>query len=188
MICVVCSVDKNTTEFRICDKTTGRRRKQCLECEHSYKNDLYQAKGANKPSGYNCWQSMIQRCTNPNNKDYKNYGARGIVVCIEWLTSFEAFIDHIGPRPSNKHSIDRINNADGYCPGNVRWATASEQSRNMRSNKLLTFNSQTKTLSEWAQQFGLHHETILHRLNIGWSVQRALTEPLGPSSKRNLPL
>lgn len=81
------------------------------------------------------WSSMLQRCENPKNPNYPNYGGRGISVCERWRASFEAFLTDVGPRPSPKHSIDRHPNNDGnYEPGNVRWATISEQAWNKRSS------------------------------------------------------
>lgn len=87
------------------------------------------------PSGrpeYRAWLSMRARCHNPRHPDYGSYGGRGIAVCESWRGSFEMFIAAVGPRPSAKHSIDRIDNDRGYKPGNVRWATAKEQSANRR--------------------------------------------------------
>ena len=76
---------------------------------------------------FRAWQRMIDRCCNASSKDFKNYGARGIGVCEEWRYSFTAFLEHIGPRPSSKHSVDRFPDNNGnYEPGNVRWATKSQ--------------------------------------------------------------
>jgi len=77
------------------------------------------------------WKQMKQRCR-PGSVWRRWYAARGIVVCDEWRQSYEAFRDHIGPRPSPKHSLDRINNDGNYEPGNVRWATWAEQMLNRR--------------------------------------------------------
>jgi len=73
----------------------------------------------------------VQRCTNPRNPMYKNYGARGIFVCDEWR-SFKNFERDMGAKPSSEHSIERINNDDGYYPGNCKWATTKEQAGNKR--------------------------------------------------------
>ena len=81
---------------------------------------------------------MIQRCTNPNQIRFKDYGGRGIKVCDEWLNSFEAFYDHVSQLPhfgEEGYSLDRINNNGNYEPGNVRWATAAEQVKNRRCCK-----------------------------------------------------
>lgn len=81
---------------------------------------------------YNSWQGMIARCHNPNNRAYARYGGRGIVVYDAWRHDFAAFLRDVGPRPSPNHSLDRIDNSDGYRPGNVRWATPAEQAKNTR--------------------------------------------------------
>jgi hypothetical protein len=91
------------------------------------------------------WASMNQRCENPKRKDFKNYGGRGITVCEEWRHSFPAFFAHIGPKPSPKHTLDRYPNNDGnYEPGNVRWATYSEQNRNKRRHHKLYLKNRGK--------------------------------------------
>src|SRR3954468_10898783 len=82
---------------------------------------------------YQAWLRMKKRCFNPRSKDYADYGGRGITVCDEWKDDFAAFMAHIGPRPSPVHSVDRIRNSEGYRPGNVKWSTRTEQSRNRRS-------------------------------------------------------
>jgi hypothetical protein len=86
---------------------------------------------------YHIWNMMIRRTTNPTHESYPKYGGRGIRVCDEWLNSFKAFLDHIGPRPSKNHSIDRIDADKNYEPGNVRWATSKEQARNKRDSIFL---------------------------------------------------
>jgi len=92
--------------------------------------------GEKPPPEYIAWQRMKDRCLNKNCPDYHRYGGRGIKVFSGWVNDPVAFINYVGPRPSPKHSIDRIDNNLGYEPGNVRWATMREQSRNQRSTKL----------------------------------------------------
>ncbi|HCI6737405.1 TPA: hypothetical protein NPP51_003422 [Klebsiella quasipneumoniae subsp. quasipneumoniae] len=84
---------------------------------------------------YNCWHMMLSRCHNPKSKSYSDYGAKGIFVCDEWRADPRPFLEHIGPRPSRRHSVDRIDSTKGYEPGNVRWATPSEQCLNRRGKK-----------------------------------------------------
>lgn len=81
------------------------------------------------------WKSIIDRCTNPNNKFYMDYGGRGIKVCDRWLNSYDDFREDIGPRPSGNHSLDRIDNNGDYEPSNCRWATQTIQLRNTRPQK-----------------------------------------------------
>jgi hypothetical protein len=86
-----------------------------------------------KTPEYQCWAGIKDRCTNPNCADYPDWGGRGIGIASEWRNDFAAFLFHIGPRPSPRHSIDRIDNDLGYVPGNVRWGTPSQQIANRRS-------------------------------------------------------
>lgn len=93
--------------------------------------------GLGKPKYYyKLWLHIKDRCLNPNNKNFKDYGGRGITICDEWRNNFKTFYDYIlgklGPRPSEKHSLDRQDNAKGYSPENVRWATTGWQTFNRR--------------------------------------------------------
>jgi len=81
---------------------------------------------------YRAWTNMLSRCRNPNHKMYPDYGGRGISVCKRWELAYENFLTDVGRRPTEFHSIDRINNDGNYEPGNVRWATYQEQNRNQR--------------------------------------------------------
>ncbi len=88
-----------------------------------------------KSPEYWAWAALIQRCTNENREDYKLYGGRGIKVCERWL-KFANFYADMGPKPSSKHSIHRLDNNQGYFPENCRWATPKEQAANRRPTSL----------------------------------------------------
>lgn len=88
-----------------------------------------------RPPGYICWSDMKKRCYNKNNKRFKDYGGRGIVVCERWLNYYENFLSDMGVRPTSKHSLDRINNDGIYEPSNCRWATRTVQDMNRRKRK-----------------------------------------------------
>jgi len=95
---------------------------------------------------YNTWCNMIQRCTNENLASWPDYGGRGITICDRWLKSFECFLEDMGEKPANR-SIDRINNSEGYSPENCRWATASQQQKNRRPDKVPRLRDK---LGRWA--------------------------------------
>ena len=108
---------------------------------------------------------MKSRCDNPKNRKYRDYGARGIRVCARWLTSFDRFFADMGPKPSSKHSIDRINNEGNYEPGNCRWATPKEQSRNKRHHRTVQYNGQQMPLSMACELSGVNYGAALYRIN-----------------------
>lgn len=126
---------------------------------------------------YRTWHAMIGRCHNPESKQYKNYGARGIIVCDDWRESYLSFLSHIGRRPSESHSIGRIDNDGNYEPGNVRWETVEQQRNNTRANVFIEFDGITMTCAQWDSKLGLPKGMTLGRVNRGWSVERALTTP-----------
>lgn len=126
---------------------------------------------------YRVWTHLVQRCTNPKNTSYQNYGGRGIKVCERWRESFVNFFSDMGSRPTSKHQIDRIDNDGHYEPGNCRWATVAEQNRNMRRSQKITFNGRTMTIAEWGREIQLAPHALKNRLKKGWSIEAALTTP-----------
>jgi hypothetical protein len=126
---------------------------------------------------YKIWQSMRQRCNNSNNAAYPNYGGRGIMICDRW-DDFTKFYEDMGPRPTSRYCLDRVDNEGNYCPENCRWATYVEQNRNRRSNKIILHEGQSQCLEKWAETFGISSDTILKRLDRGWKVDEALTTPI----------
>jgi hypothetical protein len=96
----------------------------CLRREKARKHGMY------KSAEYQSYKDARKRCTSPRRKEYKHYGGRGIQFLYK---SFEEFIADVGLRPTPNHSIDRIDNDGHYEPGNVRWATPSEQRKNRRT-------------------------------------------------------
>lgn len=104
---------------------------------------------------YKSWESLRNRCNNPNNPEYYNYGGRGIRVCDRW-NSFKNFLADMGERPSLEYSIDRYPNNNGnYEPANCRWATQKEQCRNLRVNKWIEYNGKTMIKTDWAEYLGM---------------------------------
>lgn len=125
-------------------------------------------------SEYHAYFHAKDRCNNRKSASYPDYGGRGIKFRF---TSFQEFIDHIGPKPTPKHSIDRINNNGHYEIGNVRWATSEIQNRNTRHNVYLEFNGKRLTIKDWSAETTIHWETIRRRIECKWCVACTLTIP-----------
>lgn len=134
--------------------------------------------GKSKIPEYGVWRTMKSRCFNPNDKNWANYGGRGITVCSEWKDSFTAFITFLGRRLSPRHTLERIDNEKGYEPGNCIWATRKEQNRNHRRSRILSLNGQSKTVSQWAEDLGIGRPVLESRLRSGWTDQAILTTPV----------
>lgn len=117
---------------------------------------------------------MIQRCHNERHKDYENYGGRGITVCDRWRNSVGNFLSDMGPRPSRKHSIDRIDVNGNYEPANCRWATITQQNQNRRNSILINGRSTTDLALERKLAPGTLHNRIFL---LKWSLARALSTP-----------
>lgn len=126
---------------------------------------------------YRAWINMRSRCKTPSANGYHRYGGRGITVCERWDNSFEAFIEDMGPRPSPKHSVDRIDVNGNYEPGNCRWATKQEQARNLTNNRIVTINGRRMTLAEAVEGAAVIYNTVLYRLRRGWKIEDALYRP-----------
>jgi hypothetical protein len=127
---------------------------------------------------YRIWTGIIDRCENPNKECYEDYGGRGIKLHPAWRKDFAAFFAAVGPRPSPRHSVERINNSKGYVPGNLKWATMKEQARNTRRNHLLTYKGKTQPIAAWAEELNLKDKLISERiLKLGWSTEKALSTP-----------
>ncbi|RYY72523.1 MAG: hypothetical protein EOP03_00370 [Proteobacteria bacterium] len=116
------------------------------------------------------WGLMINRCHCPTSNNFENYGARGISVCAAWRSSFEAFRDHMPPRPSRKHSLGRIDNDGDYKPGNVEWQTHTQQMNNKRNNHLVRLNGETMTLAQSARLLGISFSAAEKRVKRHGSV------------------
>lgn len=128
--------------------------------------------GCSHTKTYKSWTAAKQRCLNPENADYPDYGGRGIVFAASWM-QFENFLADMGMRPEGL-SLDRIDPDKGYEPGNCRWATDYTQSNNRRSVRLITFRGETKSLTQWAETFGLRKGTLHGRLGRGMSFAEAV--------------
>lgn len=159
--------------------------KSCGCLRHEYLVDAHTTHGGSKRGGkrtrlYSVWIGMRRRCYDRSDANYHRYGACGITVCDEWKDDFAAFRAWAVKNGYKKNlTIDRIDNNKGYSPGNCRWAGATIQARNRRSNNVITFNGETHIAIEWDEILGFTRGTVSRRIKSrGWSIERALTEPI----------
>ena len=126
---------------------------------------------------YSRWAGMIDRCTNPKHIYFHNYGGRGIVVCERWR-DFALFILDMGSTFKPGLTLDRIDNDGNYCPENCRWATPKEQGNKSRINTILTAFGKSQTITQWAEELKIHHNTLHGRLKLGWPLEKVLSKPV----------
>lgn len=205
--CTSCGVEKDESSFY--SKTPTRKFRACKACCIT-KTKVYRSKDPKRYMEYDrasdrkcrksrpprvnrkknperhAWFDLIDRCNNPFNKSYKNYGGRGIRVSKEWM-DYSNFIRDMGTRPSAKHSIDRIDVNLGYCKDNCRWATQLQQQRNRRNNVKIEFRGVLITLSEAEEVCGIDQSIIGCRIKKGWPVKEAMETPVRHRPKTTTP-
>lgn len=156
----------------------------CLNLEKSiekishYNKEHKSIHGHRNDRLYFIWESMKQRCNNPNCKEYNYYGAEGKIVCEEWQ-EFMPFYDwSMANGYADNLTIERIDRKKGYSPDNCKWATRKEQANNRRSNQLIEYKGRTQTMKQWAEEFGINYNTLWSRINKhDWNVTKAFTTP-----------
>lgn len=169
-----CRCDCGATLSVLRQALVQREQKRCIACKRAADFSHGEGpRGKNTPE-YRCWQHIITRCENPRAHDYPRYGGRGIKVCERWRESYVAFLADMGRRPSSEHSIDRIDVNGHYEPGNCRWATRSEQSRNRRDRKRYLYRGELLGLSDLSERCGLPASVLGKRFRRGKSVEQAV--------------
>lgn len=147
-----------------------------------------QSSGVNRTRTYIVWCGMKSRCMNESHPYYKDYGGRGITVCERWGGSYEHFLADMGECPSTNHSIDRFPDNNGpYAPGNCRWATQKEQTRNTRRNVLVDYDGDECCVAEYCERHGISPNLVNLRMQRGWSRERAITQPARHYNKKGNP-
>jgi hypothetical protein len=146
--------------------------KACKACAVSENNTRH---GMSHTPTHRSWLAMLQRCDNPNTRDYSRYGGRGISICEDWRT-FENFLRDMGERPDGT-TIDRIDCNGNYEPSNCRWATHRAQTNNRNVTRMITANGETMALTDWSRKIGIKPITLEKRIKSGWSDDDAINTP-----------
>jgi len=161
--------------------------KGCAPC--AWKENGERARDPNALSHhplFHTYSGMFPRCFNERSDGYARYGGRGITVSPLWLGDggFERFAEYMGAKPTDDHSIDRINNNGSYEPGNVRWATQSQQMRNTRRSRLIPLGGELLTMQEAGDRLGISRQAVHQRISWGWTPVEAATTPKGQTPER----
>lgn len=158
----------------------GKRSCGCLPVELTKERSTihgFARHDGSRPPEYGIWHNIHYRCENPNNKDWHNYGGKGVKVCKRWA-DFVNFYDDMGPRPTSKHTIERKDGDGNYCPDNCVWAVMKVQQRNRNNNQLIEYEGEQKCLAEWAEILDMNYYNLWDRLfRSGWTVTMAFSTP-----------
>lgn len=176
----LCDCGAIAVTSRVCLRRGMTKSCGCLSRETSRDRNLVH--GYSGTRVYRIWSHIKSRCYEPTNVGYELYGGRGVKVCQRWMESFAAFLEDMGDPPTDKHSIDRINSDGDYTPENCRWATSTQQNRNRRNNRVITYLDKTQTLEEWAAELGIDSRRVGWRLTKGWTIRQAFG--IDPTPKR----
>ena len=156
----LCQCDCGNQQKVYATHLINNRRTMCKKCSTLNINKIH---GFTNTKAYNIWQQIKQRCYNPNNKSYKNYGGRGITVCDEWLNNPTIFCEWYIKNNPNNLSIDRIDVNGNYCPENCRFITIDEQANNKTNTVYISKNGVVKTNAQWAKEVGISVGAMWHR-------------------------
>jgi hypothetical protein len=151
---------------------------QCMSCSSKIKGGNHRTHGMTGTKVFKAWMGMRERCRNPNHKQYKSYGGRGITICDQWYNNFESFLADVGEPPTERHQIDRRDNGKGYEPGNCRWVTGKTQQNNKRNNVIIEYGGKKLTIAEWSEELGIKASTLYMRVQAGWSSEDVVCRPL----------
>ncbi len=133
---------------------------------------------------YKIWAAMVQRCTNSNAKNYKNYGGRGITVCGRWR-KFKNFNEDMGENWKSGLTLERTNNELGYYRGNCEWATREKQNKNKRNTLYVEHNGKSRLFVELCEEYNMPRKIVYNRYYIlGWTLEKALATPVGKRKEK----
>lgn len=157
----------------------------CLQREAT--GDRARTHGMSNTPTYESWRGMTERCSNPNNSHYKDYGGRGITV-DRAMTTFDGFLSVMGIRP-NGHTLERKLINENYSPSNCIWLPSAEQQHNTSRSWRIEIRGETKSLKQWCDRLSIPYARVKGRLRIGWETWKALelSEPAAITNIYKLP-
>lgn len=173
----------NTKIIRTHDLKTGKVQScGCLRLERLKK--ALTKHGQSDTKLHQVYFKMKGRCYNPKDKNYKDYGGRGIKVCDEWKNDFISFYQWaINNGYKEGLTIDRIDNNGNYETSNCKWATMKEQCRHRRNTRWIEYNGRIQCIETWAEEYNMSRKALDYRLRAGWSIEKALTTPIQQRNK-----
>lgn len=179
----LCQCDCGNLTHQRSDHMRSGRSKSCGCLRNEESGNRARKHGKSKSQIYFRFQHMLARCYDPKCPEYKWYGGRGVTVCDRWNParggSFENFYADMGDPPTDKHQLDKdILGGDCYCPEKCLWVTPGQNARARRNVTNLTYQGKTQCLTDWASEYELKPATLSMRLKSGWSIERALTQPV----------
>lgn len=153
---------------------------QCVSCAQKKFGAPRTINGKRTPE-YVAWCAMRERCGYIKGRN--TYVDKNIIVWEGWLgpNGYDEFYLHIGPRPGPEYSLDRIDNNGSYVPGNIQWATKTQQNDNKSNTRLVTINEESKSLAQWCLEYGIYPEAVRSRMISGWTIEDAITKPFKPA-------
>lgn len=172
-----CDCGRSVVTFTTCLRSGATTSCGCAqkECASETCRREKTSHGMTRSPEYSVWCGLKRRCENPRERCYPRYGGAGIKCRF---TSFEHFLEEVGPRPGAGYSIDRIDPSKHYEPGNVRWATHTQQARNKKSTLLVSINGRRRPLADWCDETGVSYQKAWGRIKRrGWSPERAVSTP-----------
>lgn len=167
----LCKCDCGETTIRRAGTLTTGHATTCGSCNlrGNFKH------GHSRTREYHIWVQMRLRCTRPSYRNFRLYGGRGICVCDRWENSFDDFLADVGPRPSDKHSLERLDCNGNYEPGNVVWADAYQQNGNRRTSNRVAFHGETICAAEFARRIGVVRSTVNRALRRGMTADQIVS-------------
>lgn len=134
----------------------------------------------------NAWYGMMRRCYTNDRPDYHHYREFGIVICDEWLNSFDAFaLWSLNNGMKKNLSLDRIDNDRGYSPDNCRWVTKKKQNNNTSVNTTILYQGEEYTIAELSDIYGIPYPRLWSRISSGWKIEDAIKKPRKRSASKN---